>query len=91
MSHRARTYFWRMAGRFFNDRLLLWSDCPQCPSRELRAGFYALFVTLGRVNLVPKVKARSTAYRDACIGNFGTLMVYEASEIAIFRCLPVAF
>jgi hypothetical protein len=55
------------------------------------ARFYALFATLGRVNLVPKVKARSTAYLDACIGNFGILMVYEASEIAIFRCLPVAF
>jgi hypothetical protein len=71
--------------------LLLWSDRSQCPSWELRAGFYALFATLRRVNLVPKVKARSTGYRDACIGDFGILMVYEASEIAIFRCLPFAF
>ena len=36
-----------------------------------------MFATLRRVNLVPKVKARSSAYRDACIGNFGILMAYE--------------
>ena len=61
------------------------------PKLGVAGGILRFVRDLGTRELVPKVKACSTAYRDACIGNFGILMVYEASEIAIFRCLPVAF